>query len=69
MLNYGCTKFILNYFLKPHVHSLKLRSNVFPFKKKTEDINANIDLNATAKISEKLLEKACSSRELRGHGD
>lgn len=59
MFNHGSAKFVLKDFLKPHVHSLKLRSNIFPVKKKTEDINANIDLNATAKMSEKLLEKAC----------
>ncbi len=46
--NHGCAKFVLKDFLKPHVRSLKLRSNVFPVKKKTEDINTNIDLNATA---------------------
>lgn len=50
---------MLKDFLKPHVRSLKLRSNIFPVKKKTEDINTNIDLNATAQLSEKLLEKAC----------
>ena len=51
MFNHGCAKFLLKDFLKPHVRSLKLRSNIFPVKKKSEDINQNLNLNTTAKMS------------------
>ena len=53
----GQASFTLKDFLRPFTKELKLRSDVFPVKRAYVDQTTNLDLNKTAKKSEKANEK------------
>lgn len=52
----GQASFNFKDFLRPFCKELKLRSDVFPTKKKELDTTNNLDLNTTARKNEKTIE-------------
>ena len=57
--SFGCAKFTLKDFLiNKHVHTLKLRSDVFPVKKAVAENLNQQDLNTTARKAERTIEKS-----------
>jgi len=54
----GRAKFSFRDFLRPNCLELKMRSDIFPMKRELIDNTQNLDLNTTAKKSEKTVEKA-----------
>ena len=55
---FGVAKFTLKDILYPYCNNLKLRGDVFPVKRAMEDTMGNLDLNATARKAEKIVEKS-----------
>lgn len=55
----GQASFTLKDFLRPFTQELRLRSDVFPLKRAVVDDTNNLDLNKTARRSEKTVERFC----------
>lgn len=53
----GQAQFTFRDFLRPFCRDLKLRSDVFPMKKEIVDTTNQLDLNTTARRSDKTLDK------------
>ena len=59
MFAVGQAQFSLRDFLRPYCKELKMRSDVFPMKKGIVDTTTQLDLNKTARMNEKTLDKFC----------
>jgi len=55
---YGKAKFSLKDLLNPYCKQLKLWSDVYPVKRTLLNMDSNLNLNATARKSERTIEKA-----------
>ena len=51
-------RFNLKDFLRPNARQLKLRSDVYPVKKIPINDEKNLDLNTTARMNERIIEKS-----------
>lgn len=51
-------RFNLKDFLRPNTRQLKLRSDVYPVKKIPMNDEKNLDLNTTARMNERVIEKS-----------